>query len=93
MRERKETSKTFKRTFRTVSRNHTIHTTFATPFPIRVFAQSHDAAHYRNKNFAKAREKKKKAIERIDANARDATKRRFRAQPETMREYKQNAWN
>jgi hypothetical protein len=30
--------------------------------------------------------RKKKAIERIDANARDATTRRFRAQTDTMRE-------
>jgi len=33
-----------------------------------------------------AREEKKKAIERIDANARDATTRRFRSQTDTMRE-------
>ena len=33
-----------------------------------------------------AREEIKKAIERIDANARDATTRRFRAQTETIRE-------
>jgi hypothetical protein len=50
-------------------------------------AFSRNLATPHDENFAKAREKKiKKAIERIDANARDATTRRFRAQTETIRE-------